>query len=156
MYELYNRLYTFWQLPSHIRKKTDSAHQQETVYKQQDRLARIVACLCEWLTTNQLLSGCYSKWISLRACLCNCVTQIITTEEAERRGHVYDKEGATYLFDLDYVDDEYTVDAAHYGNISHFVNHSVSVTVVFPHCGTAEVFVPPSQLTIVNVIKKCM
>ena len=52
--------------------------------------------------------------------------QIITTEEAERRGHIYDKEGATYLFDLDYVDDEYTVDAAHYGNISHFVNHSVS------------------------------
>lgn len=39
---------------------------------------------------------------------------------------MYDKEGATYLFDLDYVDDEYTVDAAHYGNISHFVNHSVS------------------------------
>lgn len=53
--------------------------------------------------------------------------QIITTEEAERRGQIYDKEGATYLFDLDYVDvDEYTVDAAHYGNISHFVNHSVS------------------------------
>ncbi|XP_072537824.1 histone-lysine N-methyltransferase SUV39H1b [Salminus brasiliensis] len=52
------------------------------------------------------------------------VGEIITTEEAERRGHVYDKEGTTYLFDLDYVDDEYTVDAAHYGNISHFVNHS--------------------------------
>ncbi|XP_016087293.1 histone-lysine N-methyltransferase SUV39H1b [Sinocyclocheilus grahami] len=52
------------------------------------------------------------------------VGEIITTEEAERRGHIYDKEGATYLFDLDYVDDEYTVDAAHYGNISHFVNHS--------------------------------
>ncbi|XP_048096210.1 LOW QUALITY PROTEIN: histone-lysine N-methyltransferase SUV39H1b [Alosa alosa] len=52
------------------------------------------------------------------------VGEIITTEEAERRGQIYDKEGATYLFDLDYVDDEYTVDAAHYGNISHFVNHS--------------------------------
>ncbi|XP_030640831.1 histone-lysine N-methyltransferase SUV39H1b isoform X2 [Chanos chanos] len=52
------------------------------------------------------------------------VGEIITTEEAERRGHIYDREGATYLFDLDYVDDEYTVDAAHYGNISHFVNHS--------------------------------
>ncbi|XP_026871856.1 histone-lysine N-methyltransferase SUV39H1b [Electrophorus electricus] len=52
------------------------------------------------------------------------VGEIITTDEAERRGQVYDKEGATYLFDLDYVDDEYTVDAAHYGNISHFVNHS--------------------------------
>uniref|UniRef100_A0A673HMG6 Histone-lysine N-methyltransferase n=1 Tax=Sinocyclocheilus rhinocerous TaxID=307959 RepID=A0A673HMG6_9TELE len=52
------------------------------------------------------------------------VGEIITTEEADCRGHIYDKEGATYLFDLDYVDDEYTVDAAHYGNISHFVNHS--------------------------------
>ncbi|XP_027489395.1 histone-lysine N-methyltransferase SUV39H1-like, partial [Corapipo altera] len=44
--------------------------------------------------------------------------------EAERRGQVYDRQGATYLFDLDYVEDVYTVDAAHYGNISHFVNHS--------------------------------
>ncbi|XP_066499971.1 histone-lysine N-methyltransferase SUV39H1-A isoform X5 [Hoplias malabaricus] len=50
--------------------------------------------------------------------------QIITSEEAERRGETYDKQGATYLFDLDYVDDVYTVDAARYGNISHFVNHS--------------------------------
>lgn len=34
------------------------------------------------------------------------------------------------MFDLDYVDDEYTVDAAHYGNISHFVNHSVRMFFV--------------------------
>lgn len=54
------------------------------------------------------------------------LSQIITSEEAERRGQVYDRQGATYLFDLDYVEDVYTVDAAHYGNISHFVNHSVS------------------------------
>ncbi|MBN3293730.1 SUV91 methyltransferase, partial [Polypterus senegalus] len=52
------------------------------------------------------------------------VGEIITSEEAERRGHIYDKQGATYLFDLDYIEDVYTVDAAHYGNISHFVNHS--------------------------------
>lgn len=52
--------------------------------------------------------------------------QIITSEEAERRGQIYDRQGATYLFDLDYVEDVYTVDAAYYGNISHFVNHSVS------------------------------
>lgn len=67
-----------------------------------------------------------SRFVFQNIWLTNIVTQIITTEEAERRGHIYDKEGATYLFDLDYVDDEYTVDAAHYGNISHFVNHSVS------------------------------
>lgn len=56
-----------------------------------------------------------------------CFTQIITTDEAERRGQVYDRQGSTYLFDLDYVEDVYTVDATHLGNISHFVNHSVSV-----------------------------
>lgn len=59
-----------------------------------------------------------------------CSIQIITTEEAERRGQVYDRQGATYLFDLDYVEDEYTIDAAHYGNVSHFVNHSVSSSQV--------------------------
>lgn len=53
------------------------------------------------------------------------VGEIITSEEAERRGQIYDRQGATYLFDLDYVEDVYTVDAAYYGNISHFVNHSV-------------------------------
>ncbi|XP_044856246.1 histone-lysine N-methyltransferase SUV39H1-like isoform X2 [Mauremys mutica] len=52
------------------------------------------------------------------------VGEIITSEEAERRGQIYDRQGATYLFDLDYVEDVYTVDAAYYGNISHFVNHS--------------------------------
>ncbi|XP_078275559.1 histone-lysine N-methyltransferase SUV39H2-like [Rhinoraja longicauda] len=52
------------------------------------------------------------------------VGEVITSEEAERRGRFYDSEGITYLFDLDYVEDEYTVDAAHFGNISHFVNHS--------------------------------
>ncbi|XP_040927552.1 histone-lysine N-methyltransferase SUV39H1b isoform X3 [Betta splendens] len=52
------------------------------------------------------------------------VGEIITTDEAEKRGQVYDHEGSTYLFDLDYVEDVYTVDAAHLGNISHFVNHS--------------------------------
>ncbi|KAM8934572.1 histone-lysine N-methyltransferase SUV39H1 [Pelodytes ibericus] len=52
------------------------------------------------------------------------VGEIITSDEAERRGHIYDRQGATYLFDLDYVEDVYTVDAAHHGNISHFVNHS--------------------------------
>lgn len=56
------------------------------------------------------------------------IFKIITSEEAERRGQMYDQQGVTYLFDLDYVADVFTVDAAHYGNISHFVNHSVSVT----------------------------
>lgn len=50
---------------------------------------------------------------------------MITSEEAEKRGQLYDNQGITYLFDLDYESDEFTVDAARYGNVSHFVNHSV-------------------------------
>ncbi|XP_006013568.1 histone-lysine N-methyltransferase SUV39H2 [Latimeria chalumnae] len=52
------------------------------------------------------------------------VGEVITSEEAERRGQLYDSKGTTYLFDLDYESDEFTVDATRYGNISHFVNHS--------------------------------
>ena len=55
------------------------------------------------------------------------VGEVITSEEAEERGRKYDVEGRTYLFDLDFnsgSDNPYTVDAAYYGNVSHFVNHS--------------------------------
>ncbi|VEN53086.1 unnamed protein product [Callosobruchus maculatus] len=58
--------------------------------------------------------------------VCEYVGEIITHEEAEERGRAYDQEGRTYLFDLDYnsKDNPYTVDAAKFGNISHFINHS--------------------------------
>ena len=58
---------------------------------------------------------------------------MITNEEAERRGRVYDANGRTYLFDLDYNDGDcpFTVDAGRYGNVSHFVNHSVSEMLSF-------------------------
>lgn len=55
------------------------------------------------------------------------VGEVITSEQAEERGKKYDAEGRTYLFDLDYNlgdANPYTVDAAFYGNISHFINHS--------------------------------
>lgn len=56
------------------------------------------------------------------------VGEVITSEEAEKRGKEYDAAGRTYLFDLDYNETEeqcpYTVDAAMYGNVSHFINHS--------------------------------
>jgi len=55
------------------------------------------------------------------------VGEIITSEEAEERGKKYDAEGRTYLFDLDFnsgAENPYTVDAANFGNVSHFVNHS--------------------------------
>ena len=38
-----------------------------------------------------------------------------------------DEEGRTYLFDLDFnsgANNPYTIDAAFYGNVSHFINHS--------------------------------
>lgn len=56
---------------------------------------------------------------------------MITSEEAERRGQFYDNQGNTYLFDLDYDSDEFTVDAARYGNVSHFVNHSVRPCFIY-------------------------
>ena len=55
------------------------------------------------------------------------VGEVITSEEAERRGKKYDEDGETYLFDLDFNDDPaFTIDAAKFGNIAHFFNHSVS------------------------------
>ncbi|XP_023328199.1 histone-lysine N-methyltransferase SUV39H1-A [Eurytemora carolleeae] len=55
------------------------------------------------------------------------VGEVITSDEAEERGKKYDADGKTYLFDLDFnLGDEnpFTVDAAFYGNLSHFINHS--------------------------------
>lgn len=58
--------------------------------------------------------------------LCQYVGEVITFEEAEKRGREYDANGLTYLFDLDFnsVENPYTVDAANLGNVSHFINHS--------------------------------
>ncbi|XP_048511712.1 histone-lysine N-methyltransferase SUV39H2 isoform X1 [Athalia rosae] len=69
------------------------------------------------------------------------VGEVITNDEAEKRGKAYDAAGRTYLFDLDYNELEqcpYTVDAASYGNISHFINHScdpnLAVYAVWINC----------------------
>lgn len=73
--------------------------------------------------------------------VCEYVGEVIKNEEAEKRGKIYDAEGRTYLFDLDYNDSEqtpFTVDAAVYGNISHFINHScepnLAVFAVWINC----------------------
>ncbi|KAK3856875.1 hypothetical protein Pcinc_036828 [Petrolisthes cinctipes] len=61
------------------------------------------------------------------------VGEVITSEEAERRGHIYDAQGCTYLFDLDYNKGDqnpYTIDAAKCGNVSHFINHSCDPNLV--------------------------
>ncbi|XP_017849259.1 histone-lysine N-methyltransferase Su(var)3-9 isoform X1 [Drosophila busckii] len=68
--------------------------------------------------------------------ICEYVGELITSDEANVRGKAYDDKGRTYLFDLDYntaAESEYTVDAANYGNISHFINHSCEPNLaVFP------------------------
>lgn len=58
--------------------------------------------------------------------VCEYVGEIISYEETERRGKKYDAVGLTYLFDLDFNgrDNPYTVDAAKFGNVSRFINHS--------------------------------
>ncbi|XP_050726500.1 histone-lysine N-methyltransferase SUV39H2-like [Eriocheir sinensis] len=59
------------------------------------------------------------------------VGEVISSEEAERRGKIYDAQNCTYLFDLDYNKGDqnpYTVDAAKCGNVSHFINHSLQWT----------------------------
>ena len=69
------------------------------------------------------------------------VGEVIGTEEAERRGREYDAKGCTYLFDLDFNEGDscpYTVDAAKFGNIAHFINHScdpnLAVFAVWVNC----------------------
>lgn len=60
------------------------------------------------------------------------VGEIITVEEAEKREKTYTVEGKNYLFDLDFnpeAEGAYVIDASHYGNIAHFINHSVSILV---------------------------
>ncbi|KZT55053.1 SET domain-containing protein [Calocera cornea HHB12733] len=66
--------------------------------------------------------------------------ELLTDEEAEERGIVYDKGPCTYLFDVDFyhikhdangvlVDDgkgHHSIDAYHYGNFTRFLNHSCS------------------------------
>ena len=82
-----------------------------------------------------------SEAIKKDSYVCEYVGEVITNEEAEERGKVYDVEGYTYLFDLDYNDGEnhpYTIGVAAYGNISHFINHSceqnLAVFAVWINC----------------------
>lgn len=62
------------------------------------------------------------------------VGEIVTSDEAIRRSNLgLNPFHKTYLFDLQYgegADYEYVVDGAKFGNVSHFINHSVS-----PHTG---------------------
>lgn len=86
--------------------------------------------LCIFKTSNSCGWGVKTEKTILRGeYVCEYVGEVLTSEEADRRGKVYDSQGRTYLFDLDYTEDgqaAYTVDAAHYGNVARFINHSCS------------------------------
>uniref|UniRef100_A0A182P928 protein-synthesizing GTPase n=1 Tax=Anopheles epiroticus TaxID=199890 RepID=A0A182P928_9DIPT len=64
--------------------------------------------------------------------------EVISYDEAEKRGREYDAVGRTYLFDLDFndTDNPYTLDAARYGNVTRFFNHSCD-----PNCGIWPVWI---------------
>ncbi|CAG9860906.1 unnamed protein product [Phyllotreta striolata] len=83
--------------------------------------------LCIFRTSNGCGWGLKTlRKIGCGSFVCEYVGEIVTHEEAEKRGKIYDAEGRTYLFDLDYhtKDNPYTIDAAKFGNVSHFINHS--------------------------------
>lgn len=83
--------------------------------------------LCIFKTANGRGWGVRTdRYIAKGAYICEYVGEIITSEESEKRGEIYDAEGRTYLFDLDFNDKDnpYTVDAAKFGNVSRFINHS--------------------------------
>jgi histone-lysine N-methyltransferase SUV39H len=65
------------------------------------------------------------------------VGEILTADEAEERGKLYDDQGATYLMDLDFNEDkeaEFTIDGKYYGNASRFINHSCSPNLIAYGC----------------------
>ena len=84
--------------------------------------------LCVFMTRGKGWGVKTMQPIPANTFVCEYVGEVITKEEAERRGEMSDGAGLTYQFDLDIEDNNpaFTIDAADYGNISHFFNHSVS------------------------------
>lgn len=94
-------------------------------------------CLCLFKTSNGRGWGVKTdKALQKGLFVAEYVGEVITTEEANERGKHYDSVGRTYLFDLDYNNKSeslYSIDAAMFGNIGHFFNHSCDPNLaVFP------------------------
>lgn len=88
--------------------------------------------LCIFRTSNGRGWGVKThQRIAKRRFICLYVGELITSEEADERGKAYDSENRTYLFDLDFNSEKskYSLDAARYGNVSHFINHSCDPNV---------------------------
>ncbi|RCH77505.1 hypothetical protein CU098_004270, partial [Rhizopus stolonifer] len=58
------------------------------------------------------------------------IGEVITVEEGDTRGLIYDKLGCSYLFDMDFAQSElptkHVIDSYALGNVSRFFNHSCS------------------------------
>lgn len=77
------------------------------------------------------------------------IGEVITTDEAERRGVEYDKGGFSTLFDLDAVGDaacEYTIDATYRCGVARFLNHSCA-----PNLRQASVWVDTLSLALPRI-----
>ncbi|KAH9327214.1 hypothetical protein KI387_007392, partial [Taxus chinensis] len=73
--------------------------------------------------------------------ICEYIGEVLNDQEANKRGERYDKEGCSYLYDIDpHIDvnefnfmeapTHYVIDATKYGNVARFMNHSCSPNLV--------------------------
>ncbi|XP_058081322.1 histone-lysine N-methyltransferase SUVR5 isoform X2 [Magnolia sinica] len=78
--------------------------------------------------------------ISRGTFVCEYIGEVLSDQEANRRGERYENKGCSYLFHMDApVDDmsglnegmvPYVIDATRYGNVSRFINHSCSPNLI--------------------------
>lgn len=61
--------------------------------------------------------------------LAEYIGEIISEQEAERRGKIYDSDGCSYIFDL-YERNLYSIDSKKYGNFTKFMNHCCTPNLV--------------------------
>lgn len=70
--------------------------------------------------------------------VCEYIGEVLDDCEANKRGERYDKEGCSYLYDIDaHIDTRllgrtkpFVIDATKYGNVARFINHSCSPNLV--------------------------
>lgn len=78
--------------------------------------------------------------------------ELLTVEESDRRGMLYNKFGRTYLFDIDFyymgAVATYSVDAYHAGNFTRFLNHSCDPNCEINPCYINEANIEKPLLTI--------
>ena len=77
--------------------------------------------------------GCFTKYpLQKGDYVHEYIGEVISQEEAERRGQLYDKQNLSYLFNLS---SEYCVDGNHKGSVARFINHSsnpnIAVRTIF-------------------------